>query len=319
MILRKNVLTVALMAAAVFSTVQCKKDGVNSDGKSQAENIDKGEDFSSLEKAREGMQYSIFVFPDGKKDSAMKAFQAQFDTLQQYNILAINRLDKKHISNADTLVVPNKFEQDFRAYSPFPFKMEILRDVPKFVVFSYPVQAFAVYEKGDLKKWGPTSLGRKDKPTTAGLHFTNWKKELHQSTVKDEWMLPYNFNIENEEGIGWHEYDLPGYPASHSCLRLLHNDAVWMYDFAEQWILDKDGNTPIAKGTPVLVYGDYNWDGPKIWKQLAKDPKITNISEQDLAAQIQPYKAEILKEQENRATVIKTTPESEIEGKMPTK
>jgi hypothetical protein len=30
--------------------------------------------------------------------------------------------------------------------------------------------------------------------------------------------LRWNFNIENKLGVGWHS--LPGYPASHSCLRL---------------------------------------------------------------------------------------------------
>ena len=63
-------------------------------------------------------------------------------------------------------------------------------------------------------------MGSKAHQTTRGLHFTNWKGKEIISTVSDEWKLKWNFNIANHEGIGWHQYSMPGYPASHSCLRL---------------------------------------------------------------------------------------------------
>jgi hypothetical protein len=45
--------------------------------------------------------------------------------------------------------------------------------------------------------------------------------------------LRWNFNIENKLGVGWHS--LPGYPASHSCLRL--EDAKLLYEWADEWQL----------------------------------------------------------------------------------
>lgn len=129
--------------------------------------------------------------------------------------------------------------------------------------------------------------------------FANWKKELAISTVDSDWKLPYNFNIANRLGIGWHQYDLPGYPASHSCLRLLEDDAKFLYNWADQWTLNKGGATVKANGTPVIVFGDYKWGGKKPWKNLIQDPKINDISVDELNEIIKPDLSKILEEQKN--------------------
>src|SRR5690606_41381418 len=63
-----------------------------------------------------------------------------------------------------------------------------------------PVQAFAVYEKGVLMKWGPSNMGKKATQTPRGLFFTNWKGRRVRSTVDEEWILNWNFNIHNTGG-----------------------------------------------------------------------------------------------------------------------
>lgn len=252
--------------------------------------------------------YTAFVFPKGKKDSAWSVFDSKFSEDERYMILALNRLDSKNKKSADTLVVPTKIEADFRSYSPFPGHLDVLKDVQKMVIFSYPIQAFAVYSGGNLEKWGPTSMGKKKTPTKTGLTFANWKKELSISSVSDEWKLPYNFNIFNHLGIGWHEYDLPGYPASHSCLRLLKKDAQFLFGYADQWILNPGGATTKAKGTPVLVYGDYPWGKRKPWRHLLENPKANDISEAELTSMIQPQLDKILQEQQNRIEVMASMP-----------
>ena len=204
-------------------------------------------------------------------------------------------------------MIPDKISADFLDYSPFPYQLDVLNDVDKFVVFSYPMQSYAAYENGKLMKWGPTSMGKKSAQTKRGLMFANWKKELAISTVNSSWKLPYNFNIHNTLGIGWHQYDLPGFPASHSCLRLLMDDAKWMYNFADQWILNKGGATTKAKGTPVIVYGDYAWGKKKPWKQLYLDPNSTDVTADELTAVITEHKSKILEEQQNRKEVLATS------------
>ncbi len=238
-----------------------------------------------------------------KNDSVRKIFKSKFSGSELTTLVALNRIDKNTLHKADTLIVPDKFDDDFLAYSPYPYTIENLFDVPKIAIFSYPIQAYGLYEYGELVKWGPTSLGSKAHQTPTGLFFTNWKGEEVQSTVDDEWILRWNFNIQNEQGVGWHQYELPGYPASHSCLRLLESDARWMYDWAEEWIL-KDANTVAAKGTPVIVFGSYNFEGRLPWLALANNSNANDIDKKELENIVSQYIDEIIKEQENRKKVV---------------
>lgn len=250
--------------------------------------------------------YNAFIFPKDKKmkDSLFAVFNKKYSASERYAILALNRLDSKNKWNADTLVVPAKIDTTLMEYAPFPMQLDVLSPVKKFVVFSYPIQAFGVYSNGTLVKWGPTSMGKKSAKTKTGLTFANWKKQLAISTVSSEWKLPYNFNIFNLDGIGWHQYDLPGYPASHSCLRLLMKDAKWLYGYADTWVLNPGGATTKAKGTPVLVYGDYGWGKRKPWRRLLSDPNSNSVSVEEMTKMIEPNIEKILKEQDNREKVV---------------
>lgn len=291
--------------SAAFTIIQCKKENsVEDQNKREQITQDSVEEAKkdSLQKAKDAqpeIKYTEFIFPKNKKDSAMAVFNEKFSDKERYAILALNRLDSENKWRADTLVIPDKIDETLMFYSPFPRNLDLLKEVDKIILFSYPIQAFAVYEKGNLLKWGPTSLGKKSAQTKRGLMFANWKKELAISTVNSSWKLPYNFNIHNTLGIGWHEYDLPGFPASHSCLRLLKEDAKYLYQWADQWVLNKGGATVKANGTPVIVFGDYEWGGKKPWRNLILDPKSNNISIEDLNEIIQPNLAEILEEQKN--------------------
>lgn len=252
------------------------------------------------ERSGEGLTYSAYRLKG--VDSAVKVFRKKYTTEQQWIILALNRLDANNLWRPDSIIIPDTIAADLNYYSPFPKEVQILKDVKKFVIFSYPIQAFAAYENGTLVYWGPTSMGSKIHPTPTGLHFTNWKSKKAISTVDDEWILKWNFNIANKEGVGWHQYTLPGYPASHSCLRMLDEQAAWMYTWAQQWIL-KDNNTILAKGTPVVVFGAYPFGSRRPWRNMLEDPKANDISEQDMEKEIQPFIQEILQAQQTRDSV----------------
>ena len=248
--------------------------------------------------------FGFFPWVYKSDDSVYQAMKKEFTGKALYTILALNRLDRANIGAADTLVVPAKIEEDFLIYSPFPGHVSSLENVKKFVFFSYPIQAFGVYENGNLVKWGPTSMGKKATQTKRGLLFANWKKEVSISTVSDEWKLRWNVNVENFDGIGWHQYAMPGYPASHSCLRMLEEDAKWMYSWVDTWVLNKGGQTTRAKGTPVIVYGDYPWGKRRPWKKLLESPDANNMTEEQMNNVISPNIATIIKEQENREQVL---------------
>lgn len=221
------------------------------------------------------------------------------DSAQFRIVLAVNRTDKSNITKMDSIIVPKDLTGDVEFYLPFPLEVPFLKDINKIIFFSYPTQTFAAYENGDLIYSGPTNMGRKSDPTPTGLFFTNWKAEKTTSTFNDEWDLRWNFNIANKLGIGWHQYELPGYPASHSCLRLLEKDAKYLYDWADQWIL-KDNQNILVKGTPVIVFGKYDFDAPKPWLQLVQKPKYLNIPAAEIENVTKPYLNNILSEQKKR-------------------
>lgn len=214
-------------------------------------------------------------------------------------VLAVNRTDKENFTKIDSVIVPTDLSGDIAYYLPFPFEVSSLEKVDKVILFSYPTQTFAAYENGILIRTGPTNMGREKDKTPTGLFFTNWKAEETTSTFNDEWELKWNFNIENKLGVGFHQYSLPGYPASHSCLRLQEKDAKYLYEWADQWILVDDENVKF-KGTPVIVFGSYDFKGPKPWLQLLEEPKALNISENELEKVVSSYLVTIIAEQNKR-------------------
>jgi hypothetical protein len=72
----------------------------------------------------------------------------------------------------------------------------------------------------------------------------------------------------NERGVSFHLFDLPGYPASHACARLLLRDAQWLYNWGEQWSLDMSRREVMVAGTPVLILGTYRFGTPPAWLSL---------------------------------------------------
>ena len=192
-------------------------------------------------------------------------------------VLKLNRLDPKHVRKGTALAVPDT-PASLIALSPFPRELEIGGSLPKLILVSREAQAFGAYESGKLVYWGPTSTGKKSTQTPPGLYHTNWKKKETRSTVNPAWILPWAFNLDNLQGIAFHQYDLPGFPASHGCVRLLNQDAQWIYGWADTWILSKKDNSVVAYGTPVIIFGDYAYGKEAPWKRLPLDPGAASVS-----------------------------------------
>jgi lipoprotein-anchoring transpeptidase ErfK/SrfK len=203
-------------------------------------------------------------------------------------ILKLNRIDLAHARAGDTLVVPTTVGPEM-GFSPFPETVPLLDSVPRLIAVSQRVQAFGAYEFGRLVRWGPTSTGKSKTPTPNALYFTNWKRKQTVSTDNDEWLLKWYFNFENSRGISFHEYELPGYPASHACVRLMAEDAEWIYYWARQWRLSKDGRTVEGYGTPVHVFGKYDTKGTRPWKRLIEDPGAASIPAAELDSVLTPH------------------------------
>ncbi|MFZ4500159.1 MAG: L,D-transpeptidase [Minisyncoccia bacterium] len=221
------------------------------------------------------------------------------------NVLAVlqtNRIDAEHIKSGAKIVVPAAFDSATRA--PFPLEVSELSEVKKVLLISQRIQAFGVYESGKLVRWGPVSTGKQSTQTPSKLFSTNWKGKEVQSSFDDEWILKFNFNLDNKAGIGFHQYQMPGYPASHSCVRMFMEDAMWLYDWADQWILTENEQSRHAHGTPVVIFGEYEFGKTAPWKLLPEDAQATKITTEELKEIADSYLDTIMERQAGREAYI---------------
>lgn len=291
----KKYITHALLSVLLVTFISsCKNQ--TTEGKTIVEKIEDVVVPEPEEKAPE-INYSFISKADwvGQGDS--------FEGSKHLDILtAINRVDSAHIKRLDSILIPDRYDLELNDYLPFPKQVDLLKDVNKIIIFSNPVQAFAAYEKGELVIQGPTNMGKKSSPTPPNLYSCNWKAKRSVSTVDKTWILNWNFNISNLGGIGFHQYALPGYPASHSCIRLLNHHAFFLYNWAEQWIVKND--ILVAHGTPVIVYSTYPFGGPRPWHALVGNPQAMSYNQDSMKKIIEPYLDKILERQNQRAAHV---------------
>ena len=221
------------------------------------------------------MQAPAFRFeprPKSAAELAQRFTPAQIEVLEM-----LNRRDKTHLLRADPptpgLLVPVTWADDVLAYSPFPVEWPAMSGVPKALVVSQPLQAFAAYEHGRIVRWGPVSTGRRQSPTPDGAFNLTWRSRQRRSTENAAWLLEWYFNFVNERGVSFHLFELPGYPASHACVRLLLRDAQWLYEWGEAWTLDKDRKLA-APGTPVVILGKYPFGQAPAWLTIDALPLV---------------------------------------------
>jgi hypothetical protein len=165
-------------------------------------------------------------------------------------------------------VTPETWVTDELRYSPLPLWYPAAVQQAKVLIVHQPTQVFGGYEHGNLVHWGPVSTGKKSTPTPSGLFHLNWKSKGRYSTVNPDWFMPWYFNFHNRRGLSFHEYRLPGYPASHACIRLLRRDAQWLYSWGEEWEVSAQGWTVLKRGTPVFILGEYDHEAPPPWRSL---------------------------------------------------
>jgi hypothetical protein len=198
-------------------------------------------------------------------------FTKQFTPAQIAILEKLNRRDGEHLIRLKEIIVPDAWPaavEDELAYGLLPATWEWAVERPKAIVVLQQSQLFGAYEFGKLVRWGPTSSGRKETPTPAGTYNLTWKAKSRTSTDNDAWLLKWYFNFVNKRGVSFHQFELPGYAASHACVRLLERDAIWLYGWGEQWKLSPNGRDVLQTGTPVIVVGDYGHDKPAPWGSL---------------------------------------------------
>src|SRR5689334_16279125 len=99
---------------------------------------------------------------------------------------------------------------------------------PLIIAVSINKQQLKVYDANGLFTQAPVSSGMKGHPTPMGVFSVIQKQKFHRSNIYSDAPMPFMQRI-TWSGIALHAGVLPGYPASHGCIRMPPGFAVRMY------------------------------------------------------------------------------------------
>ena len=126
---------------------------------------------------------------------------------------------------------------------------------PIMAIVSLRDQRISIYDSNGSALRARVSTGQTGYETPVGVYSVLEKEEEHYSNVYDDASMPFMQRI-TWSGVALHAGALPGYPASHGCVRL-------PYDFAERLfpmtrvgmrvIVAKDDVAPAAISHPLLL------------------------------------------------------------------
>ena len=101
---------------------------------------------------------------------------------------------------------------------------------PLIISVSIDQQRVSIYDTNGLYAESPVSTGMKGHSTPMGVFSVIQKQKYHQSNIYSGAPMPYMQRI-TWSGIAMHAGVLPGYPASHGCIRMPMSFAVKMYNW----------------------------------------------------------------------------------------
>jgi len=144
---------------------------------------------------------------------------------------------------------------------------------PVVVLVSIPQQTMHVYRNGILIGRSTVSTGAKGHATPGGVFNILEKKQTHRSKKYDNAPMPYMQRL-TWSGIAMHSGQLPGYPASHGCVRLPYDFSQLLFKATEKGgtVVVGDGKTPTPHlaSNPGLLLAPKDFT-PDMVRRLSKD------------------------------------------------
>ena len=103
---------------------------------------------------------------------------------------------------------------------------------PILAIVSLQNQRITVYDAGGWILRAPVSSGQRERETPAGIFSVIQKDADHHSNLYDDAFMPHMQRL-TWSGIALHGGPLPGYPASHGCVRMPFDFAERLFDMTE--------------------------------------------------------------------------------------
>jgi lipoprotein-anchoring transpeptidase ErfK/SrfK len=125
---------------------------------------------------------------------------------------------------------------------------------PVAIVVSIPDQRVHVYRNGIRIAVSTCSTGKPGHSTPTGVFTILQKDKHHRSSTYNNAPMP-NMNRLTWSGIALHAGQLPGYPASHGCVRLPMKFSELLFGITV--IIADDHHSPREVAHPGLVLSDY--------------------------------------------------------------
>lgn len=182
---------------------------------------------------------------------------SQLTNFSEAALKVLNRKEYRFILNSDEILVPEVFYADTRAYSIFPPYYSGAKDLEKFIIVSAKYQCMALYEWGVLVKFNAVNSGKERTPSYPGRYSLTFRQLERKSSIDSTWIMKYYFNFHPEAGMAFHQFTMPGYPASHSCMRMFLEDAMHLYSWGRGAKVDENKIRIPLSGTPVVVMDHY--------------------------------------------------------------
>lgn len=130
---------------------------------------------------------------------------------------------------------------------------------PLLIIVSIPDQLVHVYRNGIRVAASSCSTGKPGHRTPTGVFKILQKDKYHKSSTYSNAPMP-NMNRLTWSGIAIHAGNLPGYPASHGCIRLPMQFSELLFGITKMGmtvVLADDNSQPSSVVHPGLVLGDY--------------------------------------------------------------
>jgi hypothetical protein len=125
---------------------------------------------------------------------------------------------------------------------------------PFLAIVSLRNQRITIYDANGWILRAPVSSGQRDRETPAGIFSVIQKDADHHSNLYDDAFMPHMQRI-TWSGIALHGGPLPGYPASHGCVRMPFDFAARLFEMTRMGlrvIVAPTDVAPIEIAHPVL-------------------------------------------------------------------
>ncbi len=209
-------------------------------------------------------------------DSIKKAMYKNKEFTPAYRAIAtLNRKEYRFYRVNDSILLPDNIVDDQRAYSVLPHNYPQVAQYKKFIVISIKYQCYGAYEYGKLVHFAAINSGKRPGSNPEGLYYLTWKAKNHVSSYDETWIMPFTFNY-TRIGQAFHQYMMPGFPASHGCLRQFRSDAEWLFNWGDTRKLDPATKKwGIRSGTPLIIIDQYDYENRyKPWRYLKSNRDI---------------------------------------------